>query len=222
MNYKAIYDRLMERARNRKLEGYSESHHVIPRCMGGTDDRDNLVRLGPEEHFVAHELLVFVYPQHRKLVFALLAMCMNTGGNRPNNKMFGWMRRRSSAAITEMRTGALCSPETREKIRKANTGRVVPADEVERNSASKRGRVFSAEHKKALADAWHKRANKTGMAGKSHSPETKEKMRIAAEARKHTPETIAKLTEFAAKQTPEERSARAHKAWVTKRAKAKP
>ncbi len=36
---------------------YYESHHVIPRSLGGTDSWRNLVLLTPEEHYVCHSLL---------------------------------------------------------------------------------------------------------------------------------------------------------------------
>jgi hypothetical protein len=54
MNYFKIYKSLIERAINRNLEEYTESHHIIPRCMNGTDDIENLVNLTPEEHYIAH------------------------------------------------------------------------------------------------------------------------------------------------------------------------
>lgn len=52
MNYQKIYLNLIHKAQTRLLEDsvYTESHHIIPRCMGGTDDKNNLVDLTPEEH----------------------------------------------------------------------------------------------------------------------------------------------------------------------------
>ena len=38
-------------------DGDFEKHHILPRSIGGTDDADNLVKLTPREHFVAHRLL---------------------------------------------------------------------------------------------------------------------------------------------------------------------
>ena len=52
MNYKRIHNNIIERAKNRTLKGYKERHHIVPRCMGGTDEPENLVELTPEEHFV--------------------------------------------------------------------------------------------------------------------------------------------------------------------------
>lgn len=34
---------------------YHERHHITPRCMGGTDDNDNLIDLFAREHFEAHK-----------------------------------------------------------------------------------------------------------------------------------------------------------------------
>ena len=34
MNYARIYKSIVSRAKDRQVDGYTESHHVIPRCMG--------------------------------------------------------------------------------------------------------------------------------------------------------------------------------------------
>ena len=64
------YGRLIERAKTRQLTGYVEKHHVVPKCIGGTDEKSNLVKLTPEEHYVAHQLLVKIYPDNDSLVYA--------------------------------------------------------------------------------------------------------------------------------------------------------
>jgi len=56
MNYQKIYDQIIERAKNRKLEGYKEKHHIIPKCLGGPDNKENLVELTAREHFLCHLL----------------------------------------------------------------------------------------------------------------------------------------------------------------------
>lgn len=101
MNYTKIYDQLISRGRNRALTGYKESHHIVPRCMGGSDSKDNLVDLTPEEHYLAHQLLVRMYPEDRKLVYAASAMLRG----RPMNKMYGWLKRRFSETISENQSG---------------------------------------------------------------------------------------------------------------------
>jgi hypothetical protein len=102
MNYQKHYDTLMNRAKNRLLEGYSERHHIIPRCMGGTDEQDNLVALTAEEHYVAHQLLVKMYPDNDKLIYAAKMMTISGSDNIRNNKLYGWLRVKFSASMKEL------------------------------------------------------------------------------------------------------------------------
>jgi hypothetical protein len=99
MDYKKIYDSLITKARNRTMPGYYEKHHVVPRCLGGDDCPANLVRLTPEEHFVAHQLLVKMYPNNSKLAFAAHLMTTHTTNHRVSNKLYGWLRRKLSEAM---------------------------------------------------------------------------------------------------------------------------
>jgi hypothetical protein len=74
MNYQKIYDQIIERAKTRQLEGYKEKHHIIPKCLGGSNDKENLVELTAREHFLCHRLLVEIYPEENKLKYALYLM----------------------------------------------------------------------------------------------------------------------------------------------------
>ena len=94
MNYEKIYDSLISNAQNRILETYTETHHIVPKCIGGTDNINNLVELTPEEHYLAHQLLVKIYRQNHSLVKAAAMMIPN----RPSNKMYGWLKRRFAKA----------------------------------------------------------------------------------------------------------------------------
>lgn len=47
--------------------GYKERHHIIPRCMGGVDDKSNIIYLYPREHYEAHKLLALENPDNHKL-----------------------------------------------------------------------------------------------------------------------------------------------------------
>ena len=95
MNYSYIYQSLVERGQARMLDSYTESHHIVPKCLGGTDDKSNLVDLTPEEHYVAHQLLVKMYPNNGRLAHAAHMMTVN----RATNKSYGWVRRRLSESM---------------------------------------------------------------------------------------------------------------------------
>ena len=102
MNYKKIYDSLIERGRTRVLNCYKEKHHIVPLCMSGTNDAFNLVDLTPEEHYVAHQLLTKIYPDNYALAKAAHMMVCN----RPSNKYYGWLRKRFSKAKSVEQSGA--------------------------------------------------------------------------------------------------------------------
>jgi hypothetical protein len=161
MDYASHYDRLIARARARTLTGYKERHHVIPRCLGGKDAQENIVELTPEEHFVAHQLLVKIYPSVRGLAYA--AIFAATKAN--SNKKFGWIKRRLSEAMrgNQRCLGRVLSPETRQKIADGN-----------------RGKKFSAERKAKIGAA--QLGNKSSV-GRKHSAETRAKIGAASKAR---------------------------------------
>lgn len=96
MNYQKIYNNIIQRGKNRILEGYKEKHHIVPRCLGGTDDEENLVSLTPEEHYLCHLLLVKIYPNSIRLVKAAMFMISSNNNVKRNNKAYGWLKRQYS------------------------------------------------------------------------------------------------------------------------------
>lgn len=101
MNYKKIYDSLIERGLSNHRDCYTESHHILPRCLGGKDNKSNLVDLTPEEHYVAHQLLVKIHPNEPGLKIAAAMMIPQ----RPSNKLYGWVRRNHAAAMKVAQSG---------------------------------------------------------------------------------------------------------------------
>lgn len=75
MNYQAIYNQIVDRAKDRQLTCYKERHHILPRCMGGSNKEDNLVELTAREHFLVHWILVRIHPDNNKLKYAFWGMC---------------------------------------------------------------------------------------------------------------------------------------------------
>lgn len=55
--YYRWYTSIINNRKNVAPEGYSERHHIVPKCMGGTDKVNNLVSLTAREHFIVHMLL---------------------------------------------------------------------------------------------------------------------------------------------------------------------
>jgi hypothetical protein len=104
MNYKKIYDSIIDRAKNRVPEGYVERHHIIPKCIGGSNDQQNLVALYPEEHFLCHVLLIKIYPEQPSLIIAVAKMCQPVGG-RKKRKLYGWLRKKFANEQSNRQSG---------------------------------------------------------------------------------------------------------------------
>lgn len=160
MDYEKHYNLLIEKARNRVLDGYVERHHVIPKCMGGSNDNCNLVALTPEEHFVAHQLLIKMFPHEYKLVFAANMMCK--GGKR-SNKMYGWLRRRMINALkyaprkirkkeTKPRPKRTLTEEHRQKIGIRQKGRIHSPDAIKKMKESNRRTAIEGRRKSQQPD----------------------------------------------------------------------
>jgi len=92
MDYKAIYYKIIENAKKEtengnRLVGYYEKHHIQPKSLGGTNDKENLVKLTAREHFICHWLLVKMYNkgtvERNKMLCALWRMqCINENHKR--------------------------------------------------------------------------------------------------------------------------------------------
>jgi len=76
--YTNCYISLIAQAQARELPAgtYTEKHHIIPKCMGGADTSDNLVKLTAKEHYIAHLLLTRMTEgtNQQKMCFALWRM----------------------------------------------------------------------------------------------------------------------------------------------------
>lgn len=95
MDYAKIYRELVSSS-NGVEETYFEEHHIIPKCMGGSNDPDNLCYLTPEAHFVAHQLLAKIH-RNKSLVHAANMM----GNTRITNKSYGWLRKAHAEFASE-------------------------------------------------------------------------------------------------------------------------
>jgi hypothetical protein len=122
MNYIRLYTDLIERAKSRLLEKPYEIHHIRPKCLGGGNEEENLVKLTPEEHYVAHQILVKIHPNNCKIIFAATAMAMSRPNMPRNNKTYGWLVRLASKA----KTGVKFTDERKANISRALQGRKAP------------------------------------------------------------------------------------------------
>jgi len=82
MDYNKLYQRFIESRPTRKKEFNKglETHHILPRSLGGLDTADNRVVLTAREHFIAHMLLVRITTGQDRTKMANALNIMSTSG----------------------------------------------------------------------------------------------------------------------------------------------
>jgi len=95
------YEKLIEHYKNNMESGYCEKHHILPKCLGGTDDIRNLVLLPAKAHYIAHLLLCRIYPENRKILHAFAAMALISKNHKRkiNSRIYLKMRTARSNAL---------------------------------------------------------------------------------------------------------------------------
>ena len=161
MNYLKIYNQLIDRGQKRQLGhnkkslvsliGYIEKHHIVPRCRGGDNNKDNLVFLTAREHYIAHRLLVNIYPNTIGLLAAVMFFC-----EYGNSKGYATVRKQ----LSEIKKGKVAwnkgkefSPETCAKMANGSRkGKNHPQfgthrseETIEKIRSKQKGKVVSAE-----------------------------------------------------------------------------
>lgn len=120
MDYQRIYNQIIDRAKNRKIKGYTEKHHIIPKCMGGSNNEKNLVNLTAREHFICHMLLCEIHPEINKLRHALFLMAIGKNSKKENRYYIGARTyERLKIDYSKMLKGVSHSQETKNKKSKA-------------------------------------------------------------------------------------------------------
>jgi hypothetical protein len=165
VNYKAYYDRLILKARSRtELLGYSERHHVTPKCLGGGDEPFNLVNLTPEEHYVAHQLLVKMNPEHLGISYAAMLMSrVGKGKGRVNNKRYSWLKTRYSVLQSQKMANEMIGNTLRSGVHH---------DENSKQKISDSLKKFWEE----CSDAASSQSERAKSMWENSSPETKKRM----------------------------------------------
>lgn len=186
MNYQKIYNDICNRGqirvRVKEIGEYYERHHILPRCLGGNNDKLNLTLLTAREHFLCHYILAIkIYPNNHKLMYALWAMCKleNKYQNRSiSSRVYEQARLSYIKMQSEKFKGKgnpqyrkLITNETRERLKEKRKLRVGI-------NAPNYGKKLSEESRKRLSES------RAGVGnyfyGKCHSVETKRKLRDKA------------------------------------------
>lgn len=140
MNYVKIYNNLIKKARldtRAKSKGiYYEAHHIIPRCIGGLGEtrqwkhHPNIVLLTGKEHWLAHLLLIEIFPENKSLKLAVIKLAYKSGNQKKeiivSGKQYERLRKEASLAqsfLMKGKPGHGCSKETKLAVSRANKGK---------------------------------------------------------------------------------------------------
>jgi len=156
--YYNCYYRIIDKAKTRSIPKniYSERHHIIPKCCGGNNAKENIIRLYPREHFICHLLLPKIYDNEFrfKLISAAWKLaCMyqyRNVGEKLNSRTYEQLRNNVSVEMKLYRKLHPLSPPM--------LGKKHSKESVQKMRENHRGQV-----------AWNR--------GIKHSEETKEKIR---------------------------------------------
>lgn len=174
-------------------EEYHEKHHIIPRCMDGTDDKGNLIDLFAREHFIAHKLLAQENPNNNSIVYAYGCMAWRKSKNHERyeltpeeyeeakivfNKANSRMaKERYSIPENTPMYGRKHTEESKEKMRG-------PRPSIQGENNPNYGKILPIETVQKISE---NHADMSGsnnpMYGKHHSEETRKKISDLAKAR---------------------------------------
>ena len=167
-HYYARYIKLIEWAKFNPPSGMVEKHHIVPRSMGGSNKKENLVALSPRVHFIAHWLLWKAYKNGKMAnAFWTMKLC---NGRRLNSKSYEQARFVAIKYVASTKKGKKISEATKLKMSLASKGKTRPPEVVEKIRQKQIGQKRTDEAKAKMS--------KTHI-GKKLSHETRAKMSAA-------------------------------------------
>lgn len=104
--YTKWYNNIISNAKPRENIGYTEKHHILPKGLGGSNEKENLVRLTAREHFICHLLLtkMTIGKEYQKMSYALWRIC-NSGNIVLNSHMYKIIRENHSKMLSITKIG---------------------------------------------------------------------------------------------------------------------
>jgi hypothetical protein len=183
--YSTWYYNIINNSKDRLLTGYKEKHHIIPRCLGGKETKDNLAILTAREHFIVHLLLCkFTTGQSKmKMSYAFNAMCTFKNAGRYNKV--------NSRLVENIRSNFKFTDEHKRKISESHKGKTISKEMIEKLRQASIGNK-NCLGKKASLETRLKMSK--FQKGKKLTEEHKRKIGLAGVGRKQSEETILKRT----------------------------
>jgi hypothetical protein len=150
---------LVTRGRFIDTDEYHERHHIVPKCIGGTNDEENLIDLFAREHFIAHKLLAKENPDNDGLVYGWMCMAFMKNNYQERYEITAEEYEALKKMKSELMKGNKNNPFT-EEIRN-------------KMSIAQKNRFANPEERKKYSEMFS--GENGNFYGKRHSEETKKK-----------------------------------------------
>lgn len=176
---------------------YKEEHHIIPQSLGGCNKKWNKVNLTPEEHYMAHYWLTFIYATgeaHGSMVYAWNWMSNRIKGEFISAEEYGRLKRefaKLSSKVHKGKTGPnkgkKIGPESDEtKRRKSESAKGKPKPWLKGRIPWNKGSEHSEETRRKISNRNKgKRAWNTGM---KMGPNPRKGQKMSEQARRNVAE----------------------------------
>lgn len=183
--YRKWHNEIIKRAKIRILNGYSEKHHIKPKCLGGSNEKSNIVKLTYREHFLVHWLLTkFTKGKNKgKMIHAFAMMSCRVKGR--GHVISSWQYELLRKASFDLAIGKTFSDERRKNISKSLKGKKLSEETKLKMSLAKIGNknLLGFKHSekskiktsKTIRAMWKNRPHPN--IGLKHSIETRMKKR---------------------------------------------
>ena len=172
----------MDVLKGQSVDGYCEVHHIVPRSLGGSNDKDNLISLTPRQHYIAHWMLWKACGGVAGRSFFMMSNLGKYG--KVNSTTYAQARETYSEQVkkqmAERPNRPAFTPEHREKIRQAKLGKKQSEQHTLNAHKHRVGKPLSDETKRKISEA--KRGIATRGCGWKHSEETKMKIKQSQSA----------------------------------------
>jgi hypothetical protein len=124
MKYKKIYNQLISNAKSRQNLDEYEIHHIIPKCIGGSNKKDNLVKLTLREHFLAHKLLTKMFEGESKKKMHFAFYRLSNRHKITNGRFYETSKKQVRKYLSEIHSGKTISQSHKQAIREKCRGMV--------------------------------------------------------------------------------------------------
>lgn len=153
-HYQKRYEKFIDALRTQTVSGYTERHHILPKSLGGTNDKTNIIKLTPRQHYIAHWMLWKIYGGAMTRAFFL--MSHEDRNHKINSKTYSLAKAKYSEEVKEQMARKpnipKFTPEHREKLRQAKLGTKLSAETRKKVGDAQRGRKLSDETKRKISD----------------------------------------------------------------------